>query len=366
MSVNRLNVRYVVNASGRMSSLGVSTLSDDVINAMKAGGQHYYVMEELHDEVGKIVARTFSTEAAFITNSASAAIALSVAGCVAKDDEYVRREIHNHTLEVAREVVVMKGHNVNYGAPVEKMIQLGGGVVREAGFANGCSRLDLEAAITDETIAFLYVQSHHCVQKNMPTLREVSDLCSERGIPLIVDAAAEEEITAFVPLANIVILSGSKAIEGPTSGILVGTSEYIRYAFSHNNGMGRAMKIGKEAMFGLLQALQDYGKYQLSKQEQIKRLSELKQLESLPGVKVTIEQDEAGRDIFRGRITIDEKLAHMSASELVDQLQEGDVAIFTRDYNANIGYIEIDPRPLLPDDMDRIVGKTTDVLGGDK
>lgn len=163
MTVNK-KLRKVVNASGRMSILGVSTLSDDVSSAMKHGGEQYFIMEELHDEAGKFAANVCGTEAALITNSASAAISLAIAGCIAKEDTYVQRHIYDHSL-VDREVVIMKGHNVNYGAPVETMMQLGGAHVREAGYANGCSQADLEAVITDQTAAFLYVKSHHCVQK---------------------------------------------------------------------------------------------------------------------------------------------------------------------------------------------------------
>lgn len=364
MNYDNMNVRHVVNASGRMSILGVSTLSDRVIEAMKTGGERYYIMDELHEESGKIVANMLGTEAALITNSASSAITLSVAGCIAKDDEFIRRHLHESTLDINREVVLMKGHNVNYGAPVDVIVQLGGGRVREAGYANGCSAADLDVAITDETVAFLYIQSHHTVQKNMPTLAEVRDLCRKRGVPLMIDAAAEEDIDAYAELGDLVIFSGSKAIEGPTSGILAGKTQFVNYARAHTDGIGRAMKIGKEAIFGLLQALNDYEQDALSKEEQLEVLSELKQLNSLPGVEVSIIQDEAGRNIYRGRITIHEQESQLSALELIDELQTGEVAIFTRDYNANIGYFDIDPRPLLRGDMELILEKISAVLGG--
>ena len=35
-----------------------------------------------------------------------------------------------------REIIVPKGHNVDYGTPVEVMVELGGGEVVEAGYAN--------------------------------------------------------------------------------------------------------------------------------------------------------------------------------------------------------------------------------------
>ena len=39
----------VINASGRMTVLGVSTISDKVAKAAVAGGQSYVVVEDLMD-----------------------------------------------------------------------------------------------------------------------------------------------------------------------------------------------------------------------------------------------------------------------------------------------------------------------------
>lgn len=364
MSVSKLNLRRTINASGRMSILGVSTIAETVAEQMQIGGQHYYEMAALHEEAGSVVAEYLNTESAMITNSASASIALSVAGVIAKDDAVIRANLHDYSLPFERDVVIMKGHNVDYGAPVETMIQLGGGIVKEAGYANGCTLDHIEASVTEQTIAFVYIKSHHCVQKNMPSLNEVSKLCERLNLPLILDIAAEEEIAAYGKYADVIILSGSKAIEGPTSGILAGKKEYVHYAKLHSNGIGRAMKVGKEAVFGLLQALEEYGSKTLSKAEQLTILEQLNELNDIKGVSVSITQDEAGREIYRGRIQVDSTQSIIDATQLVAALKVGKTAIYTRDYNANIGYIEIDPRPLLSGDIELIVQKSKDALGG--
>lgn len=364
MSVSKLNLRRTINASGRMSILGVSTITSSVAEQMKVGGQHYYEMATLHEEAGAVVAEYVDTEAAIITNCASASITLSVAGVIAKDDAFIRANIHNYALPINREIVIMKGHNVDYGAPVETMIQLGGGVVKEAGYANGCTLEHIEASITEETAAFIYIKSHHCVQKNIPSLEEITKLCGRLQLPLILDIAAEEDIAAYGKYADVIILSGSKAIEGPTSGILAGKKEYVHYAKLHSNGIGRAMKIGKEAIFGLLQALEEYGSKTLSKKEQLTILEKINVLNDIKGVTISITQDEAGREIYRGRIQLNAKETEISATELVAALKTGETAVYTRDYHANVGYIEIDPRPLLLGDIEIIIQKTKDALGG--
>ena len=45
------------------------------------------------------------------------------------------------------EVVLQKGHSINYGAPMTTMIRLGGGVPVEAGQANEVRPEDIEEAI---------------------------------------------------------------------------------------------------------------------------------------------------------------------------------------------------------------------------
>lgn len=364
MTVNKLALPRTINASGRMSILGVSTLSDAVLAAMKQGGQHYFEMAALHQAAGEIIAERLGTDAALVTNSASASITLSVAGIIAKKDPYIRQHLHDNSKDFKREFILMKGHNVDYGAPVSTMVGLGGGIVREAGYANGCTLEHLAASITDKTVGFIYIKSHHCVQKNMPRLADVQTFCNNYGIPLIVDIAAEEDIRAYSTLADVIVLSGSKALEGPTSGILAGKTAYVEYAKLHGAGIGRAMKVGKESIHGLLQALADYGTKTMSKEAQLTALNQLLVLNEQQGVTVTIVQDEAGREIFRGRIAIDSKASATTAIEVVKGLKAGEVSVFTRDYNANIGYIDIDPRPLLAGDMELIVKKITHLIGG--
>lgn len=347
-----------------MTILGVSTLSPAVLKGIEIGGGHYFEMDKLYVQSGKIVANHCKAESAMITNSASSSLTLAIAGLITKDDPYAIEHLHKVSANMPNEIIMMKGHNVDYGAPIETMIYLAGARLKEVGYANGCKTSHMEAAISDSTIGVLYVKSHHCVQKNMPTLEEVSKLCREKGIPLIVDAAAEEEIDGYANLADLVIFSGSKAIEGPSSGILAGKEQYMHYASLHRSYIGRAMKVGKETVFGLLAALDEYGTKKLSANEQLDIIRKLEVLNDIQGVEMTIKQDEAGRDIYRGRIKIDSSEATCNAMELVKALKEGETPIYTRDYHANEGYIDIDPRPLLEGDIELIIKRLIEFMEG--
>jgi L-seryl-tRNA(Ser) seleniumtransferase len=347
-----------------MSILGVSTIHDSVAEAMKTGAQQYVEMEKLVQKSGEIVADHVGAESAVIVNSASSGIVLSIAGLIAKNDSYSSEKLHQVANKLPNEVIMAKGHNVDYGAPVETMVNLGGGVLKEVGYANGCKVEQIEAAITSETVAIFYVVSNHCVKKGMPTLEQVKEVATRRNIPLIVDAAAEEELHQYVEYSDLAIFSGSKAIEGPTSGIVAGKSEYISYIRLQSKGIGRAMKIGKEAIFGLLQALGNYKTKEETSAQQLEQLKKLDVLNELDGVKVTVQQDESGRAIYRGRVHIDESVAKMSALEVVHMLKNGEIAIYTRDYLANIGSFDIDTRPLQQGDMEIIIERLQFILGG--
>src|SRR5699024_11625401 len=80
MNVTNSGLQNVINASGKMSILGVSTLSDEVVAAMKQGAQSFYVMDDLKNIAGEQIAKYMKTEAAMVTNSASAAIVLAISG----------------------------------------------------------------------------------------------------------------------------------------------------------------------------------------------------------------------------------------------------------------------------------------------
>ncbi|WP_127534528.1 DgaE family pyridoxal phosphate-dependent ammonia lyase [Paenibacillus kobensis] len=368
-----LNAKYglkrVINASGRMSILGVSAPTDTVMEAMKHGGQNYVEVADLVDKAGDYVAGIVGSEAALVVNSASSGIALAVAGIVTKGNRRTSERLHQEPI-ANNEIIMLKGHNVQYGAPVETMVYLGGGKVVEVGYANECKAEHIEDAIHERTAAILYVKSHHAVQKNMISVEEAWEVAQRRGIPLIVDAAAEEDLQKYVRCSDLAIYSGSKAIEGPTSGILAGKRTYIEWAKVQLHGIGRSMKVGKETTFGLLQALDEYGVKADHSEREKASLHKLLPLAELAGVKVTIVQDEAGRAIFRGRIQIDPALAGTTAKAINDGLREGDpaIAIYTRDYGVKQGYFDIDPRPLQGDDMDviaeRIRTLTIETAGG--
>lgn len=343
-------LQVVINASGRMTKLGVSTISEEVGKTVVEAASNYVIIDKLLEYAGKKIGSMIGAADACVTSSASAGIALAVASLICGDSVQKVQHLHDILPSVQKkEIILLKGHNVDFGAPIAEMIQLGGGKIVEAGYANGSTIDDIKNAVNENTLAIFFVKSHHCVQKDMVDVKSVIELANRLEVPCIVDAAAEEDLCKYIGMgADFVCYSGAKAIQGPTSGFVACKKEEN----AHNmrlqyKGIGRAMKIGKEGTMGLLKAMEEYlaGLYtsiiSICDMEQF-----IKEINEVQGCKASIIQDEAGREIYRCKISFDEKIYGMNAKEVVKRLQEGPIAIFTRDYQANIGSIAIDPRPL--------------------
>ncbi|WP_313151621.1 DgaE family pyridoxal phosphate-dependent ammonia lyase [Lacrimispora sp.] len=347
---SRNGLQAVINASGRMTKLGVSIISKEVGETLVEAAGNYAVMDDLYAFAGKKIGSMIGTEDACVTSSASAGIALAVASLICKDN--LQKVKHLYDIlpsEPKREVILLKGQNVDFGAPIGEMIQVGGGKIVEAGYANGSTVDDMEQAVTEHTLAIFFVKSHHCVQKEMADVRSVIHLANRLGIPCIVDAAAEEDLKIYAAMgADFVCYSGAKAIEGPTSGFVAcKTRELADHMRLQYKGIGRTMKVGKECTMGLLKAIEEYldgGKRSPVTKEELERFAV--RVGEIRGCKTTMLRDEAGREIYRCKIEFNPEYYGMDAKAVVRKLQEGDVAIFTRDYQANLGSIAVDPRPL--------------------
>ncbi|MEA9390335.1 DgaE family pyridoxal phosphate-dependent ammonia lyase [Acerihabitans sp. TG2] len=353
----KYQLKHVINASGRMTILGVSTPRSDVVEAVNLGLNHFFEIKDLVDKTGDYLAGLLGVESAVVVSCASAGIAQSVAAVIVKDDADLLVNLHNAPLDVPHEIVLPKGHNVNFGAPVGTMVALGGGKVVEAGYANECSPEQLAAVITPRTAAVMYIKSHHCVQKSMLSVEQAAAVAHQHQLPLIVDAAAEEDLAIYYRQgADLVIYSGAKALEGPTSGLVIGKRQPVAWVKHQGKGIGRAMKIGKEGILGLTQAIESY---LVREKETGRALVEkmtpfIEQLNGLTGITARDVWDSAGRDIARAEIHFDEPRFGMTTLDIVSALKQGDPAIYFRGYKANDAIIEVDVRSVSAAQLDTI------------
>ena len=105
---------------------------------------------------------------------------------------------------------------------------------------------------------------------------ELIEVGKKAGVPVLVDFASDippnENLTKFTKMgADLVVLSGGKAMRGPQSvGILAGRKDLIEAAALNafpNANIGRGMKVGKEEVIGLIVALDWYLKLDITMME---------------------------------------------------------------------------------------------------
>jgi L-seryl-tRNA(Ser) seleniumtransferase len=295
-----------------------------VVDAVNFGLGHYFEVKDLVNKTGAYLAELLGVEDAVVVSCASAGIAQSVAAVIVRGDPYRLEQLHAHAHDVPSDIVLPKGHNVNFGAPSAPWSTWGRQVV-EAGYANECSPAQLAAAINANTAAILYIKSHHCVQKSILSVAEAAEVAKAHGIPLIVDAAAEEDLRLYYNQgADLVIYSGAKAIEGPTSGLVLGRRQYVEWVKQQAGGIGRAMKVGKEGILGLTHAIERYlAKEKESGAAMVAKMTPfIERLNQLPGVTAKVVWDSAGRDIARTDIAFDHQQIGMTTVQVVSRLQQ--------------------------------------------
>ena len=360
----KLGLKRVINASGRITHYGVSTISNEVGKSMVEAAQNYVVMDDLLDACGKIVSKYTGGEDACITPNTSAAICLSCAAIMTGVDRKKIEQIPD-TKGMKNEFIIQLGHCVDYGEPIETVIRTAGGKVVHVGYANKTENWMVEGAINENTAALIYVVSHHCVQKSMCALKDYIEIAHRHNLPVLMDCSAEEDITRYVSYgADLVCYSGAKAICGPTSGFVTGKKNLIDAVKLQYKGFGRIMKIGKENMVGLAKAVEIYAqrneeKVAIDNEKKVEHLIDL--LEDIKCIETSKTYDEAGRAICRCAVKILPN-SPKSASEVVAELQSGNPGIYTRNHYLNMGIINFDPRPLIDGDEELIAKRLKEIL----
>ncbi|SEJ84725.1 L-seryl-tRNA(Ser) seleniumtransferase [Propionispira arboris] len=359
----KFGLKQVINGCGKMTVLGASAVDYEVAEAMGKAARDYVEIADLLVVAGKYIAKATGAEDGCPTCGASAGIAISTAAVIAGCN-LTKIEALPNSEGMRNEIILQKGHAVNFGASVTQMIRIGGGKPIEVGCANLVEAAHIEEAITEKTAALFYIKSHHAVQKGMQSIKVMIDIAHKHHLPLLIDAAAEEDMNKYRKLgADLVIYSGGKALEGPTSGLICGRADLCKACRMQYGGIGRPMKIGKEGIIGLLTALERYGKQMENGAEQRERMQLLlDDLKGISGLEGRIVQDEAGREIYRAELTINENLLGLNATQIAQNLKIGDPVIYTRDYFLTQGKIYIDPRPLFEGQEKIIVEKIKKII----
>lgn len=369
--MNELHRKYeltpVINLSGPLTVYGTSVSSEGVIAAAAEGLRHHWNMDELFQRAGERIAEWSGAEAGVLTACSASGITLSVAACMTGDDPSRIGRLPDPT-GMPHEVVLQKGHAVNFGAPIEQMIRLAGAETVEVGTVNKTTPDQIEAAIGSDTAAGMFVISHHTTLYGFVQLERFVSIFHSHGLPVIIDGAAQDhQIERMVASgADLIVLSGQKYLSGPTAGVVCGRKDLIKALYLQNSGIGRPMKIGKEGILGTIIAIEERMQdgvdcWESAQRDRAERLAG--EIGQLPGVAVAIQKDLVGQPVYRVKLDIDSDMLGLDAAQLATLLKESNPTIKPRDHHTDEGWFLLEPVHITPDEMGFVASRLREICG---
>lgn len=280
----------ILNAAGTLTRLSGARVALQVAGAMAEAAGQSFDMWQLQAAASARIAAATGAEAGLVTTGAAAGLTLAAAAAIASRD-LARMERLPDTSAMPNEIIVPRTHRNAY----DRALRVAGAHIIDVGVADretgagirGHEAWEIEAAITPRTVA-LAASASAATEHDIPMM---ADVARRHGLKLIVDAAAQlppvENLRRPIKLgASLVVYSGGKAIGGPqASGILAGERSLIASAalqmldmdvrpesfvppaaFFGNerppalprHGLGRGYKASKEAIIGLMVALEAF------------------------------------------------------------------------------------------------------------
>ena len=390
----RLGVATIINAKGTATRLSGGVMPAEVAAAMQEATQYCVDMAQLQACASEIIAEITGAEAGYVSSGAAAGLLMGTAACVTGLDPAKMNQLPN-TAGLRNEVVMVRSQRNFYDHAVRsvgiKLIEVGladrysGAGVRDA------EAWEIADAITDKTACIFYVAA----PQSQPSLREVVAVAKQKGVPVLVDAAAQlppvDNLKRFIQAgADLVAFSGGKAILGPQgSGILCGRRDLIAAAALQQldqdiliqqwqapaalfkginlrglpqHGIARPCKVGKEQIVGLLVALQRFVNHDHQQQHDDWR-QRLEQLAAFPlkQARLTVLTDTSnGIPLLELQLAQQEQ---QSALDIMLKLQNGDPSIHADPTQIQQGIVLFNPSCLQPHEYELIAERLQQLLG---
>lgn len=385
-----LNVRTIINGTGTFTRMGGTLMAPEVTAAMVEASKHYIVLEELQFAAGNFIAEITGAEAGYVTSGAQAGLVLSIAACITGLDAEKMDQMP-HTDGWPNEVIIAQVHRNKYDHGVE----VGGGRLVTVGTADKVTPEDYAAAITDKTVAILFLPW----DVGGITLPEVVEVARAHNIYVVADVAGRldepDNLQRVIREgADLATFSGGKFIRGPqASGFVAGRKHLISaIAWQHldmdvtaevwrvpqelldvdampfipRQGIGRGYKAGKEEIMGLVTALKlfmqrDHAAERATFARRLKTLVE--QVEDTPYLEGEfIEAEVFHRGLPSARIHIDEAGLGMDASTFMLALIDGSPSIHPLDRDLAQGALRFNPFGLAEGDAERIAARCHEIV----
>jgi L-seryl-tRNA(Ser) seleniumtransferase len=393
-----LGVKRRINAAGTLTRLGGALMAPEVVDAMGAAARWSVDIGELQAAASRTIARVTGAEAGLVTTGAAAALTLAAAAAMTRWD-IARMAALPHTDGFPNEILLPRTHRTGYAHALQaagaRLVDLGHNDRGTGAGVRGIEPWEIEAAITPRTVAFAFSAN----PANVDDLPVVAAVCRARGLPVIVDAAAQlppkANLRLFVELgADLVAFSGGKAIGGPqASGILAGRRALVGAALVQqldmdvapetwhppdlvdraalkgvpHHGLGRGFKAGKEEIVGLLVALErfaddDDAALNADRESRLARIAAA--LAAVPGLRTrVVPASETGR-VPVLELAIDPAVVRASAIEVSARLQRGDPPVHLSERFAGRDVLIVDPQVLAPEDDALVIAAARRAVSG--
>ena len=388
-----LGLRPVINASGSVSRLGGTALAPEVVEAMATASRSFVPLVELQAWASAEIAAATGAEAGCVASGAAACLFLAAAACLARLNPAVMDRLPD-TTGIPSEIVVHRAHR----NPYDHALRAAGARFVEFGYmgpANpGTRRWQMEAAITDRTVAVFYPAAKTA---GVLSLAELSEIAHARGLPVIVDAAEmlppAENLRRFIADgADLVAYSGGKAIGAPAaSGMLAGRRDLVLSATAQQQDMyvrpgswpgpqggdtaailpdppqqpiGRIVKVGREEIVGFGVALRRYVRADHAA-DSARWLAMARHIaDAVDGYRGARADVVIDHEVAIVTLTAAGPSAGDAAAGVIARLRQGEPRVWAGEDFLDDGMVALNVQHLREDEVDVVVVRLREVLAG--
>ncbi len=389
----QLGIEPIINAKGPGTRLSGGIARPEVRAAMADAMACCVDIVELHARASEVIARHTGAEAGLVTSGAAAGLLLGTAACITGLDPGAMARLPL-TNGARGEIVMVRSQRNQY----DHALRATGLAIVEVGLPDryagaGCRDAEpweIAEAIGERTRLVHWVAD----PQSLPPLDAVVEVAHARGVPVLVDAAAQlppkSALRSFIAAgADLVAFSGGKALGGPqASGILCGRRDLIaaaamqmldmdypagffrppphfidaaRLAGLPPHGIGRPCKVGKEQIVGLLTALELF----VAEEDEARHARWLatvqaiaERLDDLPGLRLEV------RNAVVPTLALTLADGAAAALSLYDALVSGKPAVHLDPQELGAGRLVLNPLCLADGDPARLTERLRSLLAG--
>ncbi len=253
-----LGVTPLANIDGTYTVIGGSVIPVEAMELYRQGNEHCCSINDLEVAAGKWMAKLCNWPAGYtglVTCGAAAGLLVGYAGMMTEDSTERIRQCPDTTGFPKTEVIIQKAHRY----PFDHQIRQTGARLVEVE-----TKEQMINAINPKTLAIHFL--HINADQGKVSGQEIIEIAKAHGVYSYNDAAADvppvDRLWTMPQEGwDFVVFSGGKDIKGPqATGLLIGKEQLCHYALlnmsPNEDTIGRPCKVGKEAIFAFLKALE--------------------------------------------------------------------------------------------------------------